>query len=45
MGIDLYARGIGPEGVMRTKKVKCSVCSNAHKDNFWQLDYDLKEVP
>jgi hypothetical protein len=30
---------------MRTKKVKHSVRSNAHKDESWWLDYNLREVP
>jgi hypothetical protein len=45
MGTDLHARGTGPEGVTHTKKVKRSVRSNAHKDDSWRPDYDLREVP
>jgi hypothetical protein len=45
MSTNLHARGTGPEGVTRTKKVKRSVRSNAHEDDSWQPDYDLREVP
>jgi hypothetical protein len=45
MGTNLHARAMDPEGVMRTKKVKHSVRSNAHKDESWWLDYNLREVP
>jgi hypothetical protein len=45
MGTNQYASGTGHKEVTRTKKVKCSVHSNAYEDNFWRPDYDLREVP
>jgi hypothetical protein len=45
MGTSFYTKGTCPEGVMRTKKVKRNIRSNAYGDDSWRLDYDLREVP